>query len=278
MKVLLTGGSGLVGKRLAPMLAERHEVTHFEQRDPADGLPWIEGSLLDPEAVREASEGMEAIVHVAAIHGANWRDLGDHAMFETNLMGTQNVVDAAVRAGVRRVVFTSSISATGHGQGPPAPWLPIDEEIPRGPADLYGQSKALGEMICRFATERYGLSTIILRPGFICDESVEFPATFRLLSFMVEVRDVASAHLAALECDAVHHSAFVITADSPLAEVEPLRFFADRRGCLESIYPGVGAYIGDGTLDPAAITEWYTIDRARMMLGWEPRLNFELPG
>ncbi|MGI5817882.1 MAG: NAD-dependent epimerase/dehydratase family protein [Armatimonadota bacterium] len=278
MKVLLTGGSGLVGLRLAPMLAERHEVTHFEMREPGDDLPWIEGDLLDPEAIRRACEGMEAVVHVAAIHGANWRALGDHAMFEANVMGTQNVVDAAVRAGARRVVFTSSISATGHGQGPPPPWLPIDEEIARGPADLYGQSKALGEQICRFATERHGLSTIILRPGYICDESTQFPDTLRLMSFMVDVRDVARAHLAALECEAeVHHGAFLVTADSPLARIEPLRFFADRRGCLDELVPGIGAYIDDGTLDPRSINEWYTVDRARWGLGWEPEHNFELP-
>jgi len=277
MKVLLTGGSGLVGTRLAPMLADRHDVTHFEMRDPTDGLPWIDGDLLDPEAVRAACEGMDAVVHVAAIHGPNWRKLGDHRMFEINVMGTQNVMHAAVDAGVERVVFTSSISAIGHGQGTPAPYLPIDEEIPRGPADLYGQSKALGEQICRFATARHGLSTIILRPGFICDEECEFPATWRLLSCMVEVRDVASAHVAALECDVIHHGAFLVTASSPLARVEPLRFFADRRGCLEELLPGIGAHIDDGAIDPRGIDEWYTIERARKVLSWEPERNFELP-
>ena len=276
MKVLLTGGSGLVGTRLAPMLAERHEVTHFEMRDPGDGLPWIEGDLLAPDAVREACEGMDAVMHVAAIHGPNWRKLGDHAMFEINVMGTQNVVDAAVRAGVDRLVFTSSISATGHGQGTPPPYLPIDEEIPRGPADLYGQTKALGEHICRFATARYDLNTIILRPGFICDEDCRFPDTWRLLSCMVDVRDVAGAHVAALECDAIHHGVFLVTADSPLARVEPLHFFADRRGCLEGLFPGIGRYIDDGAFDPVAIDEWYTLERARRVLGWTPQHNFEL--
>ncbi len=216
-------------------------------------------------------------MHVAAIHGANWRALGDHAMFEINVMGTQNVVDAAVRAGVRRLVFTSSISATGHGQSVPPAYLPIDEAIPRGPADLYGQSKALGEAICRFAIERCGLSAIVLRPGFICDETTAFPDTWRLLSCMVEVRDVASAHVAALECETVRHGAFLVTADSPLARIQPLRFFADRRGCLEELYPGIGAYIDDETFDPRGITEWYTIELAREVLGWEPEHNFELP-
>lgn len=278
MKVLLTGGCGLVGSRIAPLLTGRHEVTHFELRDPGDGLPWIEGDLLDEEAVREACEGMDAVMHVAAIHGPNWRRLGDHAMFEANVMGTQNMIDAAVRAGVERVVFTSSISATGHGQGLPPPYLPIDEEIPRGPADLYGQSKALGEQICRFATERHGLSTVMLRPGFICDEQTEFPATWRLLSCMVDVRDVARAHVAALECDPdIRHGAFLVTAGSPLNRIEPLRYFADRRGALEELLPGIGVYIDDGTIDPGAINEWYTIERSRWALGWEPEHDFKLP-
>jgi nucleoside-diphosphate-sugar epimerase len=276
VKVLLTGGSGLVGTRLAPMLAERHEVTHFEMRDPGDGLPWIEGDLLDPRAVREACEGMDAVLHVAAIHGPNWRKLGDHAMFEVNVMGTQNVVHAAADAGVEQLIFTSSISATGHGQGLPAPWLPIDEEISRGAADLYGESKALGEQICGFATQRHGLDTIILRPGYICDEETQFPDTWRLLSCMVDVRDVAGAHLAALESD-VRRGVFLVTADSPLAHIDPLRFFADRRGCLEELFPGIAEHIDEGAFDPAGIDEWYTIDRARALLGWEPRHNFRLP-
>jgi len=278
MRVLLTGGSGLVGTRLAPMLAQRHEVTHFECVDPGDGLPWIEGDLLDAQAVADACAGQEAVVHVAAIHGARWQELGDHAMFEINVMGTHNVLEGAAGAGVRRVVFTSSISATGHGQGTPPPWLPIDEDIPRGAADLYGHSKQVGELLCRHTAARHGLSVIILRPGFICAEDVEFARTLDFLFFMVDVRDVARAHLLALEAPAdLGCEAFLITADSPLARIEPLQFFADRGGTLEKLYPGIGRYLADGTLAPPRGTEWYTIERARTVLGWEPEHGFALP-
>ncbi|MFW5868881.1 MAG: hypothetical protein ACOCX2_13745 [Armatimonadota bacterium] len=88
---------------------------------------------------------------------------------------------------------------------------------------------------------------------------------------------MASAHVAALECEAIHHGAFLVTADSPLARIEPLRFFADRRGCLEELYPGIGEYIEAGSVEPARIDEWYTIERARNVLGWEPERNFKLP-
>ena len=278
MRVLLTGGSGLVGTRLAPMLAERHEVTHFERIDPADGLPWIEGDLLDSGAVAEACAGQEAVVHVAAIHGARWQELGDHAMFEINVMGTHNVLGGAARAGVRRVVFTSSISATGHGQGTPPPYLPIDEDIPRGAADLYGHSKEVGELLCRHATARHGLSTIILRPGYICAEDVDFARTLDFLFFMVDVRDVARAHLLAVEgVRHLRHATFLITADSPLVGIEPLQYFADRVGTLAKLYPGIGRYLEDGTLAPPRGTEWYTIDRARTIMGYQPQHGFALP-
>ncbi len=279
MRVLLTGGSGLVGSRLAPMLAERHEVTHFDIADPGDGLPWIQGDLLDAEAVAAACAGRDAVVHLAAIHGAVWGELGDHAMFETNVMGTHNVLEGAARAGAWRVIFTSSISATGHGQGTPPPYLPIDEDTPRAAADLYGHSKEVGELLCRYATARHGLSTMILRPGYICAEDVAFERTLDFLFFMVDVRDVARAHLLALEAPRdLRHGSFLVTADSPLARMEPLQFFADRAGTVEGLFPGIGRYIEDGTLDASRGSEWYTIERARRVLGYEPEHGFRMPG
>lgn len=278
MKVLMTGGSGLVGSRLAPMLAERHELTHFDRADPGDGRPWVDGDLLDPAAVAEACAGQEAVIALAAIHGANWRALGDHAMFEINVMGLHNLLEGAARAGVRRFVFTSSISAIGHGAGTPPPYLPIDEALPRGPADLYGHSKAVGEQLCAWATARYGLSVIVLRPGFICPEDVAFERSLDYLFFMVEVRDVARAHLLALEADpAIRHETCLITADSPLARISPLQYFADPTGTLERLYPGIGRHLEDGSLAPPRGREWYTIERARAVLGFEPEHGFALP-
>lgn len=279
MNVLLTGGSGLVGSRLAPMLAEGHEVTNLDIRDPGDGLPWIEADLLDAEAVAAACEGVDAVVHLAALHGRAWSEAGDAAMMRLNVMGTRNVLDGAANAGVRRVVFTSSISATGHGAGGlPPPSLPIDEDIPRGPCDPYGLSKQLGEQLCEWYTARHGLSTMVLRPGFICDEDVTLAESVRFLSYQVEVGDVARAHLAALEAPQnLRHGTFVITADSPLTRVEPQHFLADRVGALETVLPGIAELIESGAIDVSGITEWYIIERARRVLGWEPQRGFEVP-
>jgi hypothetical protein len=171
---------------------------------------------------------MDAVVHIGALHGKAWNEAGDNVGFDVNVTGTRNILDNAARAGVKRVVFTSSIWASGHGTPAPA-YLPIDERMVREPAELYGLTKALGEQMCRYATATYGLSTIVLRPGGIRPADAYSPVSSGFLTACVDVRDVAQAHVLALEApDAMAHELFIITADSPLCRVDPGAVKADR--------------------------------------------------
>jgi len=219
---------------------------------------------------------MDAVVHVAALHGKAWNELGDDIGFEINVTGTKNVLEGAARAGVKRVVFTSSIWANGHGSPPPS-YLPIDEAMQRDPAELYGLTKALGEQMCRYAAATYGFSTIVLRPGGIRPAEAYDPQMAGLLTACVDVRDVAQAHLLALEApEDMMHEVFIITADSPLCRAEPAAVRADPASALESVVPGAGARVRQGSLTLAPGAEWYTVEKARRMLGYSPRYNFAL--
>ena len=129
MNILLTGGSGLVGRTMVPLLRDSYSVTHFDVADPGDGFPFVQGDLRDARAVADACKGVDAVVHVAALHGKAWKAAGDDESFDVNVVGTKNVLEAARQAGVARVVFTSSIWATGHGD-PPAPYLPARASVP----------------------------------------------------------------------------------------------------------------------------------------------------
>jgi len=217
------------------------------------------------------------VIHVAALHGQRWEAAGDHAGFRINVMGTQNILEGARKGGAWRVVYTSSIWATGHAPVP-APYLPIDERLPREPFEIYGLTKKLGEQMCLFAAQRYGLSTICLRPGGICPEEASLQQRFSHLFGCVDVRDVASAHVLALDVpEEMRHETFVITADSPLCTVDPAQFFADRTGVLERLYPGIERMIEAGDLDVRGQVEWYTCERARRLLGYAPQYTFEMP-
>lgn len=273
--VLLTGGNGLVGRTLAPMLRDTYDLTHFEMADPEDGLPFIEGDLRDSQAVADACKGIDAILHVAALHGRAWDEAGDEVGFEVNVIGTKNILEGAAQAGVKRVVFTSSIWATGHGVAPP--YLPIDENLPREPFELYGLTKIVGEQICRYATSKHGLSTIVLRPGGIAPADAYAPNQVNYLAGVVDVRDVARAHVLALEApEDMRHEVFVVTADSPLCKVDPHEFRADPVGTLDKVVPGAAQLASQGKLQLSPDLEWYTVAKAKAMLGYEPKHNFTI--
>jgi len=274
-KVLLTGGCGLVGKTLAPLLSKKYQVTHFDVASPGDGLPCIVADLRDARAVEEACKGMDAVIHVAAVHGKRWAEAGDDIGFEVNVVGTKNVLEGARKAGVGRVVFTSSIWATGHGADPP--YLPIDEELPREPAELYGLTKRLGEQMCKYASANYGLSAMCLRPGGILPAGAARESRVNLLWGSVDVRDVARAHVLALEApETMMYEAFLIMPETPLCKIEPDSFFADPLGSLEKHLPGLAGLVAEGRIEIPAFREWYTIEKAKRMIGYNPQYNFDL--
>lgn len=273
--VLLTGGNGLVGRSLAPMLTPSYSVTHLELTPPDDGLPCIKGDLRDSAAVAAACEGMDAILHVAALHGRAWAEAGDDAGFEVNVTGTKNILEGAARAGVKRVVFTSSIWAAGHGADPP--YLPIDEVMPREPCELYGLTKILGEKMCSYATAKHGFSTIVLRPGGIRAPALCKPADACLLWAAVDARDVAQAHVRALEApEDMLHDVFIITADTPLCRVDPEEFRREPAAALAKAVPGILPLLEQGEIQLAPEFEWYTIQKAKRLLGYAPQFNFRL--
>jgi nucleoside-diphosphate-sugar epimerase len=275
-KVLLTGGGGLTGRLLAQALRSRYDLRHLEVADPNDGLPCVQADLRDLKAVTDACAGIDAILHVAALHGAAWQKAGDVVGFDVNVTGTKNILEAARLTGVKRVVFTSSIWANGHGDPAPA-YLPIDEVMDRVPSELYGLTKILGETMCRYATIKYGFSTIVLRPGGIARAEAYDPANGRYLAGSVDVRDVVTAHALALAApESVRHGVFNITADSPLCKVDPARFKQDPAGALESVVPGAMKLVKAGRLQLAPGMEWYSIAAAKRVLGYRPEFNFRL--
>ncbi len=270
-RVLLTGSNGLVGRALASLLAQDCNLRRSDVTEPADAV----GDLLDPDFVLEACRGMDGVVHTAALHGKTWAEAGDDVGFAVNVIGTRNVLEAARKADVRRVVFTSSIWATGHGTG--APYLPIDEDLPRRPAELYGLTKQLGEEICAYYTENHGFSTLCLRPGSILPADAPPQARRSLLTGSVDVRDVAQAHVLALRApESILHERFVITAHSPLCDLETDEVWRDPVAALEQAVPGVASLLEEGSLELPPLREWYTIERARRLLRYEPAHNFNL--
>lgn len=171
MKVLVTGAAGTVGGEVSALLhANGHAVRAHDRApfDPASADEQVAGDLLDPAHVREIVAGVSAVVHVAAIPAPM---LGtEQEIFSNNVMSAYQVLDAAGRAGVPRIVYVSSISALGfaYAAHPISPErIPVTEQHPFRAQDVYGLSKHLGERIARTVAERWGSTVVSLRFPFL---------------------------------------------------------------------------------------------------------------
>ena len=162
MAILVTGGTGYIGRWLARELISRDiETVAFDRvaADPASNLPlppeatFIQGDVTDREAVVAAAkrQPFSAIVHLAGVVTMGCEKDPELGM-RVNLGGTHNVFEAARLAGIPRVVFASTISV----YGPNVP-QPISENVPIEPLTWYGQSKYMAEQLGLYYQRRHGL-------------------------------------------------------------------------------------------------------------------------
>ena len=160
MKVLITGGAGFIGTAVARAAVRRGlEVRLFDIAPcTLDGVDAVRGSILDRHAIAEAAEGCHAVVHLAAMLGVRKTDLRRLECLNINIEGAVNVFEAAIRAGVERVVFASSSEVYGE----PAE-MPISEDTPLNPRSVYAVTKIAAEEYLRAYGLRHGLDYRIVR-------------------------------------------------------------------------------------------------------------------
>lgn len=169
MKILVTGGGGFLGRYVVKkLLAKGYAVRvlgRSQQSDLKDtGVDVIQGDIRDAKIVRAAARGVDLIQHIAAKAGV-WGTWDDY--FQTNVVGTRNVLNACQELGIKRLVYTSTPSVIFNGQ----PFRGVDESQPYGRNWLchYAHSKMLAEQEVLSANDPdgTGLRTIALRPHLI---------------------------------------------------------------------------------------------------------------
>jgi len=202
MKIFITGSSGFIGKELTNHLSSKHEVVGFAHNKGCD--------ILNYEQLKSAMKGCEVVVHLAAyrkpLEEKTFKDY-----FETNGQGTFNVAQACMENGVKKLIFTSSMSYYGMEKGMPIKVPVVEgstvltqrvktEELPQTVRDCdvaYSTSKVIGEQILANYGMRKKFEVIILRLGPTRPKGVYKP--FGELKLHVKIENALQAIEQAIE-------------------------------------------------------------------------------
>jgi UDP-glucose 4-epimerase len=165
LKVLVTGGAGFIGRHLVKYFQDKAEVCVIDNlrsgfRHNLEGLPChlIVGSILDRELVREAMQNVDHVFHVAAMVSVPESVQKPDECAEINAAGTLVVLEEAARAGVKKMVFSSSAAIYGDN-----PIIPKIETMPAEPKSPYATTKREGEYHCQRFADEGRLQTVSLR-------------------------------------------------------------------------------------------------------------------
>jgi nucleoside-diphosphate-sugar epimerase len=234
MRMLITGATGRVGARYTQHRHQAGHPTRVLVRDERRaelwwdlGLEVVVGDLRDPDAVKQAVTGVDAVVHVAAA----FRGVPDEEAYAVNRDATVTLAGAAVDAGVRRFVYTSTNLVYGPGRGRPA----NEDDEPR-PAGAYPQSKAEAETALLRLHREQALPVRIARLAFVYGAgdphltevlgwARNWPAHQRL--HLVHHTDVCRALDLVLAADGVDGRIFNVADDAPVTAWELLNLVGE---------------------------------------------------
>jgi dihydroflavonol-4-reductase len=158
--VAVTGGTGFTGGALISKLLAEGYVVRALARDPsaiesAENLQIVAGDLNNLDALTDLVQGVDTVFHIAAMY----RSEGDYEEFlAVNVVGTRNLLDASKHAGVRRFVYCSTIGVHGTVAHTPA-----DERAPYNPRDDYQKTKLMAEQYC-LQCQGQGIEVAVIRP------------------------------------------------------------------------------------------------------------------
>jgi len=179
MNILVTGMSGLIGKAVRSELEGSHTLRALNRSD-VTGVDCVRADISDFDAIRPAFDGIDQVVHMAAIAHGNpeWEQL-----LPFNVIGTYNVFEAARQAGVKRIIYASSgATISGYERVEPykslgearyedaGEWENLTHENPLHPTGIYGCTKVWAEALARHYSDAHGMSMIGLRIGAVNDE------------------------------------------------------------------------------------------------------------
>lgn len=291
--MLVTGATGFLGSHIVRALVkERHEViaaararsSQWRLEDQADRIGWASFDLSDRETIEDALRQTrpEVVLHCAA-YGMDYAEQSVHDGISSNILGTQCLLEEASKIGVRRFIHVGSCFEYGDKSGP------VSESDVLEPISMYGATKAAATLLTIQQSKALGVPAVVVRPfglyGPYDREDKFVPQVIRacLAGTPLDVTDGEQVRDYTHADDAVRMFMQLIeTPAFPAGEI--LNLASGRPVCLREIGDLAGKLMNAGQLlrwgaRPYRPDELKTlmanIDKARRVLGWEPRTGLE---
>ena len=235
MKIAVTGGIGSVGKAVVDMaLAQGNSVVCIDRVIPSDDarksdVTYLQADITDYTSIENAFRGCDAVVHMAAIAAPGRHP--DHEVHNNNVVGSYNILRAAVEVGIQRVCQASSVNATGlaYSRWPRFDYFPLDEQHPTYNEDPYSLSKWICEEQGNSFARRYEELTIAsMRFHWVIPQRAtavqasgysQTKAAIKNLWAYTLQSAAARACLLALTADFKGHEVFYITAPDTISDI-----------------------------------------------------------
>jgi UDP-glucose 4-epimerase len=268
MRILVTGGAGYVGSVVAKQLIEAgHDVVVLDDlsRGHAGALPpgaeHVAVSLLDAHALAEPLDGVEAVLHFAALALVVESVEHPERYWENNLIGAYNLLDAMRANGVRKLVFSSTCATYGEPEN-----VPISEDEPTAPVNAYGASKLAVDLMIRDECRAHGLAAASLRYFNVAGASGELgedhePET-HLIPLVLQAAAGVREHVSVFGTDYPTRDGTAVRDYIHIEDLGEAHLLA-----LDALEPGTHSVINLGVGDGYTVRE--VIEAARRVTGRE---------
>ncbi len=271
-RLVVTGAAGRVGAGISALARSGPiSVTGIDKN--AGGEVDLIGDIRDADVLRTAFEGADTVIHSAALHAPHVGEQDEEAFRSINIEGTRLALHAAMSAGVKRFVLTSTTALYGGGSdvGKPAHW--VEDSSPTFVRTIYHETKLAAEALAIEAADG-GLPVSIVRLGRCFTEPIPIMALHRL-SRGIDIRDAASAHLCAVRFASLDPQPLIAAAETPFLREDCDELGSNAAAVIEKRCPELAAtFRQHGWSLPNHIDRIYDSSAARRMWGWTPEHDF----
>lgn len=273
MRILVTGSAGRVGRAIYIKLMRTHDVVGID-KTPCSTADYV-GDIRDSALIGEILENIDVIVHTAALHAPHVGLVADSEFQSINVDATKSLALAGIKAGVKHFIFTSTTALYGHASTPIGITGWVNEQITPQPKSIYHMSKVIAENELEEISKLFNYPVTVLQMSRCFPEPADLMALFRLTRG-IDARDVANAHLCAVEKRLSGFHRFIISGSTPFTRSDCENLYRDASAVITQKCPEIAnAFKHRRWPLPTSLDRVYDSSAAQDKLGWLPKYGFE---